>query len=749
MKYQIRRKTLEGMVNALKDMNTINVDLDNDYYLSSSTLIPYAYNNHVATLLPIDVSNIDEIELSWVKSPQLTSSLASLSLRYAGFKNGNLIMNSTRYVGDLLSYTINTSTFDDLYIGFEPGETGETCNNHILSCKVKPTQISVSNIPKILKKSTYNIPYINSHCDRDGIWHRPNNWPDIESISLDDGEDVMYFVVHGGAPNDFICLSVGVDTACTLELSRGTISSSGVYTPSSSTTGCVVTASATATSAKTICLVTEQLSTKWNAVRLRATTSGVRFKKCIFTSPPASTSIPGTSRTLSSTLSSYHNSVYMMYGRISNCADIVNSYYSKVRTLESIKFVDFLKNLPAGGNASLSYLFATDCTTAKIYYASNLQRVHFVNNYIGQRDVKIFNGMYLGCSKLCDMNAEARDMSGWVKSTTWRLDSMFLGVYNLKGTIKVSNWDLSGLDDSNSLRDTFRDMRNIDYIDGTDSWHGYVSVLGCSFNQTFQNDYKLKSAIDLSGLTLASSNGFQSAFERCYCIPSVKLPTVLSYNSSSSTWYYLVKDCMNLKSIDFSKANLQALFDTVSISNFLTCAFDNTGLEEITFENINFCRNSSLSMRFNRNLKTINFINCTRDIGTRAAYGVFSYDSDFVAGCDNLKSLDLSWVDCSTISNQGNTYLFGINFSIVDYYPPTNLGANTSGTLYISYNNGMGSNLNTCTGFGLSKESLLRIFNNLATTSTTKTIKIGPWNNILTAEEKAIATNKGWTVANS
>ena len=551
MKYQIRRKTLEGMVNALKDMNTINVDLDNDYYLSSSTLIPYAYDNHVATLLPIDVSNIDEIELSWVKSPQLTSSLTSVSLRYAGFKNGNLITNRTSYVGNASSYTINTTTFDDLYIGFEPGETGETCDNHILSCKVKPTQISVSNITKVLKKSTYNIPYINSHCDKDGIWHRPPKWPDIESVSLDDGEDVMYFVVHGGAPNDFICLSVRVDTACTLELSRGTISSSGVYTPSSST-GAVVTASATSTSATTICLVTEQMSTKFNAVRLRATTSGVRFKKCTFNPPPSGTTIPGTSRTLSSTLSAHHNSVYMMYGRISNGTEMSDSNYSKVRTLESIKFVDFLKNVPAGGYASLYGLFAVDGTSANPYYASNLQRVHFVNNYISQREVRIFNDMYLGCSKLGDMNAEARDMSGWVKSTTWRFEGMFLGVYNLKGTIKVNNWDLSGLDSGTSLRYTFKDMGNIDYIEGTDSWHGYVATSGVYFYQTFQNDYKLKSEIDFSGLTIASCNNFSSTFERCYCIPSVKLPTVLSYNSSSSTWYYLVKDCMNLKYLDFS-----------------------------------------------------------------------------------------------------------------------------------------------------------------------------------------------------
>ena len=51
-------------------------------------------------------------------------------------------------------------------------------------------------------------------------------------------------------------------------------------------------------------------------------------------------------------------------------------------------------------------------------------------------------------------------------------------------------------------------------------------------------------------------------------------------------------------------------------------------------------------------------------------------------------------------------------------------------------------------GTALTHDSLMSIINNLATVTTTQTLTLGSTNLAkLSSEEKAIATNKGWTLA--
>ena len=102
-------------------------------------------------------------------------------------------------------------------------------------------------------------------------------------------------------------------------------------------------------------------------------------------------------------------------------------------------------------------------------------------------------------------------------------------------------------------------------------------------------------------------------------------------------------------------------------------------------------------------------------------------------GCQTLKSLDCSAWDVTKVTG---SYNLGSAFNyctvLVDFKAPKNINANMD----VTYSK------------NLSHDSLMSIINNLMTTTSTKKLTLGATNKAkLTAEEIAIATGKGWTVA--
>ena len=95
------------------------------------------------------------------------------------------------------------------------------------------------------------------------------------------------------------------------------------------------------------------------------------------------------------------------------------------------------------------------------------------------------------------------------------------------------------------------------------------------------------------------------------------------------------------------------------------------------------------------------------------------YISDFT-------DIDMSGCDVSNVTNFG-TFDYD---SLVNFKAPQNISVSIK---FVSNK--------------LTHNSLMSIINNLAEVSTTKTLTLGSTNlNKLTADEKAIATNKGWTL---
>ena len=96
--------------------------------------------------------------------------------------------------------------------------------------------------------------------------------------------------------------------------------------------------------------------------------------------------------------------------------------------------------------------------------------------------------------------------------------------------------------------------------------------------------------------------------------------------------------------------------------------------------------------------------------------------------CSSLTTLDVSNFNTSKVTNMNN---FIVNASALQSFIscaiPVSFGAN---------------------GTALTHDSLMSIINNLATVTTTQTLTLGSTNLAkLSSEEKAIATNKGWTLA--
>ena len=99
------------------------------------------------------------------------------------------------------------------------------------------------------------------------------------------------------------------------------------------------------------------------------------------------------------------------------------------------------------------------------------------------------------------------------------------------------------------------------------------------------------------------------------------------------------------------------------------------------------------------------------------------------AYCYNLQSLNLSGWDVSSVTNLSAAWQNC--YSLVDYWPSV-----------ISINHNYDS------AAALSIASLLRIIDSLPIVTVARTLTLGQTNKLkLTAEQIAVATQKGWTVA--
>ena len=189
-------------------------------------------------------------------------------------------------------------------------------------------------------------------------------------------------------------------------------------------------------------------------------------------------------------------------------------------------------------------------------------------------------------------------------------------------------------------------------------------------------------------------------------------------------------------SIDFIK-NLDTSNVTSMNGMFNTCQF----LTEIPFFDTGNVTNMGSMFNGGYNLKKVPLLNTSK---VTNMYNMFNY-------CKVIEEIPL--FDTSNVTNMG--YMFCVCYALKTI-PAFNVSNVTSMAQMFSY----ASNLKTILMYGMKvnfdisastrfeREDLIVILNNLATVSTTQTLKMGTTNlNKLTDEDKMIAINKGWTLA--
>lgn len=361
--------------------------------------------------------------------------------------------------------------------------------------------------------------------------------------------------------------------------------------------------------------------------------------------------------------------------------------------------------------------------------------------------------MFNGCSNLTEL-----DLSNWDVKNVTRINSMFANCTKLK-TVNLSNWTFTSsanmiyggmfsncaietirLDNCNNvtikriiggingstLGQSDKDVRTIycqsvnardktatGFLELPAGWtfdflgelppykyvdyefmnnkeivsaHPLVDTSHTSLYRMFYNCKKLTS-VNLSSCDTSNVLYMEEMFYGCDLLEKVDLS---SFNTSKVvTMDHMFAGCDSITSIDVSS------FDTSQVKKMNSMFYECYLLPTVDVSGFDVSNVTDMSYMFYR--------------------------------CYNLETLDLSNWDVSHVPNMNS--MFAFCNKLTNFKAPKN----------ISY----GINFGDCTK--LTHESLMSIINNLATVTETRTLSLsGTSMNMLSDEEKAIATNKNW-----
>lgn len=336
--------------------------------------------------------------------------------------------------------------------------------------------------------------------------------------------------------------------------------------------------------------------------------------------------------------------------------------------------------------------------------------------------VTTMGSMFVSCYALISVNFNGWDTSEWTTMAT--LSSMFSGCYSLK-KLDLSSWDTSEWKVT-TLSNMFVNCCSL--IDlklswETDSWA--VTTLANTFDYC-RSLQSLNLSWNTSNWAVTSLAG---TFRCCY-----HLTTITGINTwDTSDWAVasladMFNSCISLKTLDLSDWDTSNWVVTTTASMFSWCQ----SLENLTIGDWDTSgwKVTTMASMFNE--------------------------------CRSLKTIDLSNWDTSLFALTTLQSMIGACWALETLYFPTDFTATTfkvtNANYQITYStvpclkncNGypIAYNTNWTAFYDLSAESLIAIIAYLPTVTTARTLTLGvSHKNKLTAEQIAVATSKGWTVA--
>ena len=237
-------------------------------------------------------------------------------------------------------------------------------------------------------------------------------------------------------------------------------------------------------------------------------------------------------------------------------------------------------------------------------------------------------------------------------------------------------------------------------------------------NNMFNTCYSLTS-LDVSNWDTSNVKDMGFMFYYCSYLTQLNLSNFDTSNVTNMERMFC--SCQLLTSLDTSN------FDTNNVKNMSDMFANCYSLTSLDVSNWDTSNVTNMRDMFNYCKLLVSLDLSKWNVGKVTSMGtMFSY-------CESLTTLNVSGWDVNHITS---SYAIQTAFdnckSLVDFYPPQNINAS------LTFKN--------CPV--LSHDSLVRIINNLMTTTSTKKLTLGATNKAkLTDEEIAIATNKGWTIA--
>lgn len=554
----------------------------------------------------------------------------------------------------------------------------------------------VDGFNPVIMNSTNTYINMGTHVDSNGVWHRPEEWDDIESIDLTNKHEVYFLCACHLTGTDFF--RIRFYGGGTLSWSYGHVSN-GVYTLHANST------ETTVSSGSYISLFLSNLADDYIVIRIKATSY---ITSCAYQNWVADANI-------NYAAAFRCQSVLMRYGRMIRGTTLSAS---ATYCLESDNIIDFSQYYQNNTSQAI--------TLANAYEnAFSLQRWRYTGWDVAKLKVTSFASMFSNCWCLTDVPDEL-NLDGWVRSYTTTTASMFTNCYSLNSNISAKNWDLTNV---TTVASTFSNCRSVKSIIGTETWNSAPKCTNLS--NLFNGCYNMMSAIDLSkcyfGNGTANLTTTASMFSNCQCVSSIDISN-MNLSKCTTITYMLcaLYSCKELK-----MGNITPISQTCTNTSYL---IGYSGIPELIFDGWNFSGNTTAFLTYgfyySMGTKKIVFRNCTAPSGvtindtTACAYFRYAY---------NLKYLDVSFLDMSVFSNtKTHAESFRDLYNLVDFYPPTNIS----------------QSFNLSNDLQLSHDSLVRVITNLKTVTTTQTLTVGAYNLAkLSDAEKAVATGKGWTLA--
>lgn len=241
---------------------------------------------------------------------------------------------------------------------------------------------------------------------------------------------------------------------------------------------------------------------------------------------------------------------------------------------------------------------------------------------------------------------------------------------------------------------------------------GLVDTITTIGQEAFTNCTSLKEIDIPEGVTTIPT----LTFRNCTSLEKVTLPATITtvgadaFELNTTTKELHISDLSSYVSIDFEDAGASPLYSST----------DKNSAIYLNGEKL-------INVVINTNIKKYTFIKVNSIESLTIENGVKSIGRYSLASMSNLKTIYLP----NTLTSVDNT-AFNACYNIE----------------VVTLEDGFNTNLNISFSTLYSVDTMVAMFNALSTTTSTKTLTLGSTNlKKLTTEQKAIATNKGWTLA--